>query len=291
MPDLDLMPPGHVLHAAPRPPAGLGDVLARAGRRRRRQRTGVVATGAAACAAVLAFSMAGGGTVDSLGVTPAHGGDGPAAHVGVEQEAPASDTTDVTQGDAGSRSGSRAEAQRPAAITGGVPRPQQPAAVASAPKPAGGEVGPPHTTTAYDATRNCDGDGPTPATGWCSYYDGATSGRPGQRVELAASICRLPGHATGRLTSDTGEQAGFAVSRGGAVRWRWGDGHTFRNASSTIVVTSGTCVRWHVSWTVTDRAGQPLPAGSYSLTARPYVADGNTTVIGNLGNVTFTVTQ
>src|SRR5206468_1165535 len=72
-------------------------------------------------------------------------------------------------------------------------------------------VGPNHRMTAYDPARPCNGSGPSPATGWCSYYVGATAGRVGQSVVLATNVCRLPGQGAGVLQSTTGQQADFSV--------------------------------------------------------------------------------
>jgi hypothetical protein len=294
MPDLDLMPPGHLLVAAQRPPAGLGDVLARATRRRRRQQAGALATGAAACAAVFAISFAGGSAVDSLGVTPAHPVDGQGSTVTEQTQAvdpapahqadpPVAAQQTTTRANGGG--GDTARAVVPGTTTDSVAAAQQG-------KP-GGEVGPPHTTIAYDPSHGCNAAGPTVASGWCSYYDGALSGRSGQRVELAEALCRLPGQGAGRLQTDNGQQAEFTVTNQDSyLAWQWSRGHRFSKARTSLDVAAGTCLRWHVTWNVVDVAGRPLPAGAYNLDARPlaYPSSATGAYVGAWAQfVTFTV--
>jgi hypothetical protein len=297
MPDLELLPPGHALRAAPRPPAGLGEVLARATRRRRRQRTGALATGAAACAAVLAFSMTTSGAVDSLGVTPAHQGEGGVPVVSAPTPATTAAQTDqnalsvggdahpniaARSGEVGTRSGAAQGHDLPAAAAAQQTKPD-------------GEVGPPHTISSYDASRGCTGAGPLATDGWCGYYDGAVTGHAGQRVELAETLCRLPGRGAGALLSDTGQQAEFsATSKEAYTVWRWSTGHRFSKRGTSITVPEGSCVRWHVSWKVVDNAGRPLPPGPYDLGAKPHVYPSQSTgpahVYADANFITFTVT-
>ncbi|MDT7569829.1 MAG: Intracellular proteinase inhibitor [Actinomycetota bacterium] len=297
MPDHDLLPSGHELRAAPRPPAGLGEVLARATRRRRRQQAGALATTAAACAAVFAFTMVSGGAVDSLGVTPAtqngHGvlpqdtaprvsgpdAPGAAAVDGSIGTAPAPDRRSRSEQVAAQRK----QEQANAAVT------QQHAS-------AGGEVGPPHTMTAYKASSGCSGTWSNAAEGWCGYYDGSISGPAGTRVELAETLCRLPGRGKGTLLSDDGQQAEFAVIDQNAYeKWKWSTGHRFARRGTSITVPDGSCVRWFVSWNVVDAHGRPLPRGAYNLSAKPDMypseATGPAWVGVDANPVTFTVTS
>lgn len=133
-----------------------------------------------------------------------------------------------------------------------------------------GYVGPPHTLVAYDPSRPCAGSGPTPATGWCSYYTGATSGPGGATVALSTAVCRLPGLPGATLVADDGRQADFAVGvRGYDAAWTWSGGRSFSGTTSSIDVPGGTCVQWSVSWAVVDDAGKPLAPGSYYLSATP----------------------
>jgi hypothetical protein len=297
MPDQDLMPRGHVLQPAPRPPAGLGDVLVRATRRRRRQQAGALATTAAACAAVLAFTMVGGGAVDSLGQTPAsQSGRGvlpeDAAPRVSGPDAPASATVDGSVGTAVAPE-QRTEPQQGAAQR----RQEQPSgAVTDQQKSTGGEVGPPHTMTAFDPSRGCAGWLSNPAEGWCGYYDGATSGPAGKRVELAETVCRLPNRGTASLVSDDGQQAEFtAMGKDARTKWTWSTGHHFSKRGTRIAVPAGSCVRWHVSWNVVDAEGRPLPAGAYSIDPQPTMyqatSTGPATVWTDANVVTFTVTS
>jgi hypothetical protein len=133
----------------------------------------------------------------------------------------------------------------------------------------GTEVGPPHRVTAYDPTRGCIGDGPVAFQGWCNYYDGPTSGPSGHPVELAATVCRLPGQEAHTLQVDTGEQAQFGASTQDSTVWSWSKGHHFSPYGTTFNVAPGSCLRWHVRWNVVDDAGRPLPPGMYNLIARP----------------------
>jgi hypothetical protein len=297
MPDLDLMPPGHAVRPAPPPPAGHGDVHGRAVRRRRRQQVGVLATGAAACAAVLAVTVASGGAVESLGVTPAHPIDGQAPAVtapgrggGPDVVAPAapaetpSTSTDTTRTDNATAGAPDAQAAAPASGT-----------TSTAHRKAGSEVGPPHTTVAYDPSRGCAGAGPTATQGWCGYYDGALSGRSGQRVELAQTLCRLPGRAAGTLRVDTGEHAEFSVrTKDNYDVWDWAKGRRFSPRGATFTVAAGSCLRWSVSWNIVNDAGRPIAAGAYQLNARPTAYPSEATspyVWADAQFTTFTVTS
>jgi hypothetical protein len=293
MPDLDLLPPGHGMRTAPHPPAGLGDVLTRATRRRRRQ-AGALATGvAAACAALLAVTMTAGGGVDSLGVTPAHPGLG-VVPSNAPQVAGADAPSSVADAPAGSAPQSNARGsitQQPAAAQ---ERQREAVAAAGGQQPmAGGEVGPAHTTTTYDPSRGCAGDAPVTPAGWCGYYDGATTGRAGQPVELAETVCRLAGQGDGDLRTDNGQQAEFsATSQDAYLKWEWSKGHRFSKAGTTFHVAAGTCLRWKVSWRVVDNAGRPLAPGAYSLDARStaYPPSAAFTRSNAIAFVTFTVT-
>jgi hypothetical protein len=293
MPDQDLRPPGHGLLPAPRPPAGLGDGLLRAGRRRRRQQAGVLATGAAACAAVLAFTMASGGAVDSLRETPAtQTGQGVLPMQPPRVSAPDDAGPAITDGSAGSVSGTTAQgtgAQRAAAQ---ARQDKARAAVAARQKTsAAGEVGPPHEVIPYDASRGCGANGPTVVMGWCSYYDGATTGTAGQRVGLAEALCRVPGQGTGTLESDNGQQAEFSVfTKDNYSKWTWSKRHHFSKQRTMIQVPAGSCVRWAVVWGVRDDAGRPLAPGAYQLGAASWMGPpGDTVVDANAQFVTFTV--
>jgi hypothetical protein len=292
MPDQDLLPPGQGLMPAPRPPAGLGDVLVRAGRRRRRQQAGVLATGAVACAAILAFTMASGGAVDSLRETPATQTGQDVLPMQPSRVSGPDDTTPATvDGSTGAVSGSTAQgtgAQRAAAQ---ARQDKARAAVAAQHNSSGGEIGPPHAVIPYDASRGCGANGPTVVMGWCSYYDGATTGTAGQQVELAEALCRVPGQGTGTLESDNGQQADFSVfTKDNYSKWTWSKGHHFSKQRTTIQVPAGSCVRWAVVWSVRDDSGRPLARGAYQLSAASWMGPpGDTVVDANAQFVTFTV--
>ncbi|MDT7550840.1 MAG: Intracellular proteinase inhibitor [Actinomycetota bacterium] len=292
MPDQDLLPRGHTMMRAPAPPAGLGDVLMRAGRRRRRQQAGAVATGAAACLAVLAFTMAGGGAVDSLRETPATPtGHGVAPAQTPRVPGPEAAVPAGVDGAVGPVAGPALDgtgAQRAAAQSR---QDKARAAAAAQHNSPGGEVGPPHTVVPYDASRGCGANGPTVVMGWCSYYDGATTGTAGQRVDLAEALCRVPGQGTGTLESDNGQQADFSVfTKDNYSMWTWSKGHRFSKQRTTIQVPAGSCVRWAVVWSVRDDAGRPLARGAYQLDAASSMGPpGDTVVDANAQFVTFTV--
>lgn len=133
------------------------------------------------------------------------------------------------------------------------------------------ETGPPSETVAMRSGQSCDGSGPTPGQGWCSYYDGALQGRSGETVVLATNVCRLPGQAAGRLTTPDGQHARFAVGRTSTPVWDWRTGRRFRPEATTFVLEPGKCVRWFVRWDVTNDAGQALAPGEYYLEALPRV--------------------
>jgi hypothetical protein len=132
----------------------------------------------------------------------------------------------------------------------------------------GTEVGPPHTVTAYDPSHPCGTDGPLVAFGWCSYYDGALTGRGGEAVELAATVCRLPGQGAHTLQVDSGQHAEFMVGDRGSPAWTWAKGHNFSPYGDSFNVEPGRCLRWHVTWRVVDDTGRPLAPGTYDLIAR-----------------------
>ena len=124
--------------------------------------------------------------------------------------------------------------------------------------------------TSYDASRACNGTGPTPALGWCSYYTGANSGRAGQSVLIATDVCRLPGQSAAQLISDNGQQAEFSVGmKAEPDVWTWSHGRKFTSSGTSITVPPGECVEWFVTWQVVDDSGRPLPAGTYDLNATP----------------------
>ena len=288
MPDPELLPPGRSIGSAPRDNEGVTGVL-RAATRRRRARVAAAGAAGLASAVVAALLIGAGGANDSLRTTnPPAGQPGvagtnsaePTAPQGVGTGAPAPTVTGLPS----------AVSVPPNVIPTASPRPS-PSAPSPSPEPVGTEVGPPHTVTDYDASRRCDGDGPTPAQGWCSYYDGALSGKGGSAVELAAAVCRITGQGSGTYTVDSGEQASFsAYDAAGYQQWLWSKGHHFSPASSEIVVPAGKCIRWAVAWDVTNQAGHPLSPGTYELFARPQGhASGDTYVTSNAGTLTFTV--
>ena len=283
MPDPELLPAGRSLEAAPVSAGGLGAVLAEA-RRRRRVHVGI-ASGIGSLALVVAVLLAGGVPgKDALSTTsPAHSGaPAPTTHATVAHS---------SSSPAPSAPTSRPSATVPATVAGRpVPQTKPPSPRVSA-HVAGNEVGPPHSITAYDQTRTCNGDGPTPAQGWCSYYDGSTSGAAGSPVELAASVCRISGQGVGSLSVDSGQQAEFHVEDSRrSSEWTWSSGHRFSAQGTQITVAAGTCVRWSVGWNVTDQQGRPLAPGTYQLTARPYVVvSGGNSVASYTNPLTFTV--
>jgi hypothetical protein len=139
-------------------------------------------------------------------------------------------------------------------------------------------VGPPSQRVAARAARACDGYGPSPAQGWCSYYDGDVEAESGGQAVLAAAVCRLAGQGPGRLTTSSGEQAAFAVGEDAQpARWTWRHGRRFSPRGTTLTVPPGECVRWFVTWDLRGNDGQALPPGDYYLEAQPLVSAGATT--------------
>lgn len=291
MPDRDLIPSGRSLDSAPPAASGLDGVLTRA-RTRRRAKLGALGGASTAVLIVAAVLVGGNGGVDALRLTnPAHqpgGTSRPSAGPTSTGRTVAEGTQAAKAGGPAGPSVSTVMATPPASTT---TTPDPAVSASAAPGSAQGlEVGPDHSVTSYDATRGCVGDGPAPGQGWCSYYDGATAGRSGQQVELAASICRVTGQGDGELTASSGEQADFYIASNGLEAWSWSHGRQFATAGTTLKVAAGTCVRWHVTWDVVDNAGQPLAPGSYDFTARPAVRAAGEVYVGqNTNKLTFTV--
>lgn len=299
MPSPDLLPKGRSYPSVVAPP--LDGVLSSA-RRRRTRRAGLVGVVAAAAVSATAFAFVPHGSSASLHVVtptvPDHStSPSPAAHTsttGVVRRDPTT-TTKPT----GTGQGSTAQTTTQTTTTGNTDQDATGHAAAPAEQPGSPDqatavrriVGPPHRTTQYDPTQACAGTGPTVAQGWCSYYDGATSGKAGQSVTLSTAVCRLPGQGTGTLSSRTGRQADFAVGKN-TYRpvWRWSHGRYFTQAPTSIRVPAGTCVEWYVSWRVVDNAGRRLAPGSYYLAAAPRMGDASKTASATATNpITFTV--
>jgi hypothetical protein len=156
----------------------------------------------------------------------------------------------------------------------------------------GSEVGPPHEETAYDATRGCNGTGPTATNGWCSYYDGDTTAKSGTSATIATAVCRLPGQPTATLTFANGQQADFDLGpKTYPAVWTWSKGRRFAASSPPITLAAGRCVRWFVTWGVQDDHGTPLPPGSYYLDASPMEDRQPGAYVDTVNPVTFTVTS
>jgi hypothetical protein len=293
MPDRDLMPPGRSFGPEITPPGGLEPVLGRARARRRAKAAAGSAMGGVAVV-LAALVVSGGPSSDALRVTTPASSGSPAVQPQPDpsqSQQPAA--VEQARAEAQARASAMASAAASARAIAASLRPSPRPTASPSPVPdsaAGTEVGPPYSITSYDATRKCDGTGPTAAQGWCSYYDGALSGRGGTAVELGSAVCRLPGQGTGTLYFDSGQQAEFDVGVDTyPASWTWSRGHHFRASGSTLTVAAGSCVRWHVSWDVVDDAGKPLAPGSYYLDARPYATAGSayvTTVSGEKFTVT-----
>lgn len=267
MPNPDLLPTGRSFPTAPPPP--LDGIVNRA-RRRRRIRAGVAGGLSAGVAVVAVLLLTPGASPGSLKVvTPA---------VGPTASSSASPTP--SRGTVGSaqRPSSKAPASSVHPGTVAATGASAPAAQQSPPPEGPAVIGPPHRVVSYDPSRGCNGSGPTAANGWCSYYDGVTSGTSGRTVELATAVCRLPSAGAGTLVSDDGREADFDV---GVARypasWTWSHGYRFVPGSRSLTVAAGSCIEWYVSWNVVDDAGHPLRPGTYYLDATPLAQDPNTT--------------
>ena len=133
--------------------------------------------------------------------------------------------------------------------------------------------GPEPTFTDYEVGQDCDGSGYTAANGWCSAHSGARTARRGSTVELATSLCRLPGQPEGVLRAASGQYAEFVVSdEANTYRWTWGRGKRFADEPRTFNVPAGRCLRLAVSWDLRDDRGRALPVGDYVLTSSPYLS-------------------
>lgn len=155
----------------------------------------------------------------------------------------------------------------------GSPRPATTPSPDSRPAPANpGEPisGPEPTFTAYDVGQDCDGSGYTAANGWCSAHSGARGARRGTTVELATSMCRLPGQPDGQLRAASGQYAEFVVTdQAGAGVWTWSRGKRFTEDARTFTVPAGRCLRLAVAWDLRDDRGREVSAGDYVLTSSP----------------------
>jgi hypothetical protein len=293
MPSPELLPRGRSLPTAP-PPA-LDRVLGLARRRRRRQMGAAgAATVAAVVGAVLALGPASSpATLHTVtpAVTPTPTSR-PAPHATPASVSRHVHVARVRARAAASRAAARYAAQHPQSVGVVAPTTTQThktTTSATGPVTTAAIVGPRHRMTAYDPTRACDGSGPTAATGWCSYYVGATSGTAGRSVRLATAVCRLPGQATGVLVGN-GKQADFDSGVGAyPSSWRWSHGRTFARGRTSISVPAGSCVEWYVTWQVVDNAGRPLSPGSYYLDATPLMTPPGSTSAAAYNPTTFTV--
>ena len=290
MPSPDLLPKGRSFPSVVAPP--LDSVLNRARRRRARQ-AGAISVLAVAAAVAVALVFVPHGSSQSLDVvTPAvpDRTSSPAAHLPAVRVVPRAPTAPKAATSDGSAATQPVTAAQHSATAGTTSHASQ-STTESAPAFATPIVGPAHRMTRYDPSRPCAGNGPNATTGWCSYYDGATSGSAGQSVTLATAVCRLPGQGTGVLTSSNGRQADFAVGKNAYPSvWTWSHGRRFTKTSTSISVPTGTCVEWFVSWRVVNNAGEPLTAGRYYLDASPdmWSATGSASA-GTQNPITFTV--
>lgn len=260
---------------------GFAAVAATARRRRRRRAVEVASGSAAALAVVAALAvLPDAGARDQLTVAtpPPVASSGPSAASSPEPAEASPEPDDGTPQPAPTPQPTADDASSPDPAPEPTPDAEQPQPVptddagrTTEPAP-GSEVGPPSERTAMRQGQACDGSGPTPAQGWCSYYDGALEGERGQTVSLATAVCRIAGQGPGRLTADDGEHAAFAVGRQAArPSWSWGQGRRFSPEGTTFTVEPGECIRWFVSWDLTDDRGEALPAGEYYLEALPQV--------------------
>lgn len=261
----DLMPP-RLDAVAPSLP---GAEAARALGRRRRRRQELLSAAALSTVAVVAVALSSGGDSGRQTLVPGVVATASASATASSQaQAPvaASPTPTPLPSAVASALASALPSSRP---LGPKPTPtSQPAP----PRQRGITNGPEPTVTRYDASRQCDGSGPTAGSGYCSYYDGVRTARAGTRAELAASVCRLPGQLTGTLRAASGEYAHFAAGTVDAgTLWDSAHGRRFGTTSRTWQVQAGTCLRFALVWDLRGNDGTVLPRGSYRLDARPYV--------------------
>jgi len=292
MPSPDMLPNGRSFPSAAAPP--LDDVLKRA-RLRRTRRAGVFAAVVVVAAAGVTIAFVPHGASDSLhSVTPAvhRQSASPAPHT-VTAHLPRKAQTAVMQARqraASQRATHLAAVAHPKASRADQSVMRQPAVTHDPSTRATRIVGPAHRMTRFKATHGCNGSGPVTATGWCSYYSGATGGTAGHTVTLATSVCRLPGQSTGVLQSSTGYQADFdAGRRAYPPVWTWSHGRAFTKAPTSIRVPAGACVEWYVSWRIVNDAGRPLKPGTYYLDATPQMGSTGAASAGAFNPRTFVV--
>ncbi len=278
------------------PPAFFADAYAvsraRARRRRRRQ-LALTAGGLVSVSTLLAGALLLQGPGGRQVLVPARtvpGTSGVTPTFPAADASPSPDATvasDATRPNPSPRPTGLVPTRAPATVHSSTsPRPSAPPAQPDSPS-----SGPEPTVTTYDARRQCGGSGPTATQGFCSYYDGALTARRGSVVQLAASVCRLPGQGSGTLRTEDGQWASFAISTNATgVLWDWSTGRRFVAEPRTFTVAAGSCLRFAVSWDLRGDDGRPLGAGDYALDAVPHAKAGTGAYVSNKAVETFTIT-
>ena len=123
------------------------------------------------------------------------------------------------------------------------------------------------TTTAYEPNSPCADTTGRAASGWCMQTDPPRSGITGRPVDLALSLCRLPGFGSAAASFPTTAEAGYALEErsGGATLWDHARQHPPRTGRHDRQVEPGRCLTWTVTWTNRNNEGQPIAPGRYEL--------------------------
>jgi hypothetical protein len=256
---------------------GLTDAISRFRRRRtRRHAAAASASGTALAVAAFAVLAGQGPSPDSLRQQQPFGPAGPAADrpasgAPAASAAPGSGTrqspTDAAVNmEAGPVPGPGGQ-QRPASGRGGAPM-RSADTVAPRPQPAVMVSTPvERTTTAYEPNRPCADTSGRAAGGWCMQVDVPRSGVTGQPVDLAVSLCRLPGFGAARASFPTTAEAGFVLGagQGGGTVWDHALQHPGRSARHERQVQGGDCLSWTTTWFNRDSAGDAIAPGAYEL--------------------------
>lgn len=256
---------------------GFTDAVARS-RRRRTRRHAVAASASGTALAVAAFAVLAGqsATPDSLQQQQPFGPAG----APTSEPLPATTAPDRTESD-------RAAGPQPVRSLGGAPPPSpapgrqdatEPKEDVTQPHPSGApapraEAGAPISTparltsTAYEPNAPCADTTGRAASGWCVQTDPPRSGITGRPVDLALSLCRLPGFRPAAASFPTTAEAGYALDErsGGATLWDHARQHPPRPDRHDRQVQPGQCLTWTVTWTNRNDQGQPITPGSYEL--------------------------
>lgn len=255
---------------------GFTDAVARS-RRRRTRRHAATASASGTVLAVAAFAVLAGqsATPDSLQQQQPFGPAG----APTSEPLPAATPPDLAESNQAAgpqprRSPGSASPPSPASgrqdaaeSEGDVTQPRADAAPAPRTK-AGEPISSPArlTTTAYEPNSPCADTTGRAVSERCMQTDPPRSGVTGQPVDLALSLCRLPGFGSAAASFPTTAEAGYALEEpGGATLWDHARQHPARPDRHDRQVQPGQCLTWTVTWTNRNDQGQPIAPGRYEL--------------------------